>query len=60
MRRTCCQVDFAVPADHRVKIKEGEKIDKYLDLARELEKLWNMKVMLISIVVGVLGTVHKS
>ena len=41
--RTCQLVDFAVPADHRVKLKENEKMDKYLDLARELKKLWNMK-----------------
>ena len=34
--------------------------DKYLDLAKGLKnKLWNMKVMVISIVVGELGTVHK-
>ena len=26
-------VDFAVPADHRIKLKEWEKRDKYLDLA---------------------------
>ena len=32
---TCRIVDFAVPADHRVKLKESEKRDKYLDLARE-------------------------
>ena len=31
------------PADHRIKLKECEKRDKYLDLARELKKLWNMK-----------------
>ena len=31
-------MDFVVPADHRVKIKEREKRDKYLDLARELKK----------------------
>ena len=30
--------DFAVPADHRIKLKECEKKDKYLDLARELKK----------------------
>ena len=29
---------LAVPADHRVKLRESEKEDKYLDLARELEK----------------------
>ena len=31
-------VHFAVPADHRLKIKKSEKRDKYLDLARELKK----------------------
>ena len=52
-------MDLAVPADHRVKIKESEKIDKYLDLARELKKLWNMRVMMISIVVDALEMVLK-
>ena len=37
-KRTCKIVDFAVPADHRIKLKESEKKDKYLDLARELKK----------------------
>ena len=31
-------MDFAVSADHRIKPKECEKKDKYLDLARELKK----------------------
>ena len=43
-KRICRIVDFAVPADYRVKSKENEKKDKYLDLARELKKLWNIKV----------------
>ena len=34
-------------------------MDKYLDLARELKKLWNMKVKVIPIVVGAHGTVPK-
>ena len=37
-KRTCRIVDFAVPADLRIKLKECEKKDKYLDLARELKK----------------------
>ena len=40
-------------------MKECEKKDKYLDLARELKKLWNMKVTIISIVIGAFGTVTK-
>ena len=37
-QRTCRIGEIAIPADHRVKLKEGEKRDKYLDLARELKK----------------------
>ena len=37
-KRICKIVDFAVPADHRIKLKECEKKDKYVDLARELKK----------------------
>ena len=40
-------------------LKECEKKDKYLDLARELKKLWNMKVTIIPIVIGACGTVTK-
>ena len=58
-KRTCKIVDFAVPADHRIKLKECEKKDKYLDLARELKKLWNMQVTIIPIVIGASGTVTK-
>ena len=57
--RTCKIVDFAVSADHRIKLKEYEKKDKYLDLARELKKLWNMQVTIMPIVIGTFGTVTK-
>ena len=56
---TCKIVDFAIPADHRIKLKECELTDKYLDIARELKNLWNMKVTIIPIVIGALGTVTK-
>ena len=36
-KRTYRMVDFAVPADHRIKLEESEKRDKYPDLARELK-----------------------
>ena len=52
-------VDFAVPADHRTKLKECEKRDKYLDFAREWKKIWNMKVRIVPIVFAVFGTVTK-
>ena len=58
-------MDLAVTVDHRVKLKESEQNDKYLDLARELKKKtktnkqWNMKVTVIPIIISVLGTVAK-
>ena len=52
-------MDFAIPADNRVKLKESENSDKYLELIRELKKLWNMKVTIIPIVIGTLDTVTK-
>ena len=52
-------MDFAVPTDHRIKQKEWEKKDKYLDLPRELKKLWNMRVTIVPIVIGAFGTVTK-
>ena len=58
-KRICKIVDFAVPVDHRIKLKECEKKDKYLDLARELKKLWNMKVSIVPIVIGAFGTVTE-
>ena len=36
-----------------------KKNDMYLDLARELKKLWNMQVTIVPIVMGALGTVIK-
>ena len=49
-KRTCRIVDLTVSAGYKVKLKENERKDKYLDLGRELKKLWNMKVAVIPIV----------
>ena len=49
-------VDFAV---HRIQLEEYEKKDRCVDLARELEKLWNMRVTIISIVIRAFSTVTK-
>ena len=58
-KRICKIIDFAFLADHRIKQKECEKMDKYYDLARELKKLWNMHVTIIPIVIGAFGKVTK-
>ena len=49
-----------VLVNHWVKIKQNEKRDKYLDLARELKQtLGNKKVTVIPIVIGVVRTIPK-
>ena len=50
MKRICQRVDFVVSENHSIKEKENEKLDEYHDLARELEKLWNMKVTVVPII----------
>ena len=58
-KRTFQILDFPDLTDHRVKIKENEKRNKYINLAREVKKLWNLKVMVIPIINGALRTVSK-
>ena len=50
--RSCKIIDFAIPGDSRIEEKEKDKIQKYQDLGRELQKIWNVKVKIIPLVVG--------
>ena len=52
-------VDFAVPAD-QIKISQERKTENYQDLKRELQKLWNIKISIVPIVIGALGTIPRS
>ena len=51
--RLCC------PGRPQDKTERMWMKDKYLDLARELKKLWNMQVTIIPIIIGAFGTVTK-
>ena len=53
-------MEETIPVDHRLKIKESEKLDKYQDFLRETKMLRNMKVTVILIAVGEVETVEKS
>ena len=55
-KRTSRIVDFVDPVDYRVKLKENKERNKYLNLARELKQLWNMKVTVVPMVIGALST----
>ena len=57
--RSCKMINFAVPGDSTIEEKEKDKIEKYQDLGRELQKIWNVKVKIISLVVGSLGAISN-
>ena len=57
LRRTAKSSDVAIPEDGRVRAKEDEKVEKYQDLAREVRKMWGVRIKVIPIVVGALGTI---
>ena len=57
--RICKIIDFAVPGDSRIEETEKDKIRKYQDLERELQKIWNVKVKIIALVVDSLGAIPK-
>ena len=57
--RSCKIIDFVVPGDSKIEEKEKDKVEKYQELGRELQKIWNVKVKIIPLVVGSLGAIPK-
>ena len=57
--KSCKIIDFAVSGDSRTEEKDKDKIEKYQDLGRELQKIWNVKVKIIPLVVGSLVAIPK-
>jgi DNA-directed RNA polymerase delta subunit len=53
-------VDVAIPGDQKMIMKEAEKILKYKDLIKEIQRIWNVKAKMIPIIIGVYGTISKS
>ena len=47
-KRECQIIDSAIPGEQNIAIKEQEKIDKDQDLRIELQKIWNVKVLVMS------------
>ena len=58
-KRSCKIIDFTVPRDSRIEGKEKVKIEKYQDLGRELQKIWNVKMKIVPLVASSLGAIPK-
>jgi hypothetical protein len=53
-------LDVAIPGDRNVIQKEAEKILKYKDLTIEIQRMWNIKIRVIPVIIGATGTISKS
>ena len=55
----CKIIDFTCLSDSRIEGREKDKMKGYVDLKRELKKIWDMPMKVIPVVVGALGTTPK-
>jgi len=53
-------IDIAISGDRNVIKKEAEKILKYKDLTIEIQRMWNVKTKVISIIIVATGIISKS
>ena len=50
-------VEFSVPWDKNVLLKEEEKVSKYIPLAKEIRKVHRVSTKIVPIILGSLGTI---
>ena len=53
---TCMLIDVAIAGDRNVIKKEAEKILKYKELTMEIQRMWNVKIKVIPVIIGATGT----
>ena len=57
--KTCTLIDVAIPTDRNVVQKEVEKKLKYKSLCIEIQRMWNLKCMIIPVIIGATGIVTR-
>ena len=58
--KTCYIIDISTPSERNMALKEVEKLSKYKDLEIEINRMWNMKTIVIPVVIGNLGMIRKT
>jgi hypothetical protein len=53
-------IHVAISGDRNVIRKEAEKILKYEELIIQIQRMWNVKIKVIPIIIGATGTISKS
>jgi hypothetical protein len=57
--RTCLFTGVAIPSGRNVIQKKAEKKLKYKNLSIEIQRTWNMKCVVIPVIVGATGILSK-
>jgi len=58
--KTCTLIDVAIPADRNDVQKEVVKKLKYKSLCTEMQRIWNLKCMIVPVIIGATGIVTRS
>jgi len=53
-------IDVAISGYRNVIKKEADKILKYEDLTKEVQRMWNVRTKVIPVIIGTTGTTSKS
>ena len=53
-------IDVAITNDYNILKKATEKMNKYVDIQIECQRLWNKKVEVIPVIIGATGIVDKN
>jgi hypothetical protein len=58
--KTYTLIDVAIPADRNAMQNEGENKLNYQSLGTEIQRMWNLKCIIIPVIIGATGIVTKS
>ena len=53
-------IDVAIPSDYNIQKKATEKMNKYVDLQIECQRIWNKKVEVIPVIIDTTGIEDKT
>ena len=56
----CQIIDVAIPSDYNIQKKATDKMNKYVGLQIEYQRVWNKKVEIIPVIIGATGIVDKN
>ena len=58
--KACYIIDISAPSERNMALKEVEKLSKYKDLEIEINRMWNMNIIVIPVVIRNLGMITKT